>query len=378
LAVSLDNTGAALALQPLSAAQSAVAASERRLSTGQKVQDARDDGAAYIISRHIQDSISKQTVLQQTQMRARSLLDITQSSVGDVSDLLSQMREKALALTDTSLDTASQQALRNDIDALNTQIDRSVSNASFNGTNLLIPDPVPYPVGSANSVNAPMISGSFTVNNNDIDGRLQFSFGFRNTQPGVTMVDFGDGAGPQYYVGANGASFLHDYKASPGTYTVSYQMSVTGWTNTGHDGIDFAQPVFSPFTNATLINANADGTSLQLLHKALSSGSLGLRALDAMTPVQMLGAIGAALDTANLAAAYYGTKQNIVDTLITSTGKTIDAYQKGYGDLVDADMGRDSATWQAAQARVSLATQALSIANHSPKILLSLFPAAKQ
>ncbi len=54
-----------------------------------------------------------------------------------VSDLLTQMKQKALAASDTSLDATSRAALNSDFQSLRNQITQVVSNADFNGTNLI-------------------------------------------------------------------------------------------------------------------------------------------------------------------------------------------------------------------------------------------------
>ena len=50
-----------------------------------------------------------------------------------------------------------------------------------------------------------------------------------------------------------------------------------------------------------------------------------------------------------------------------------DATEKGLGALVDADLAKASSTLQARQAQQQLATQAITIANQAPSVLLSLF-----
>ena len=50
-----------------------------------------------------------------------------------------------------------------------------------------------------------------------------------------------------------------------------------------------------------------------------------------------------------------------------------DALEAGIGNLVDADMAKESARLTALQVQQQLGVQALSIANQSPQIILSLF-----
>jgi flagellin len=54
-----------------------------------------------------------------------------------VSDLLTQMKAKALAASDTSLDSTSRTALNEDFKSLRDQIGKVVANADFNGINMV-------------------------------------------------------------------------------------------------------------------------------------------------------------------------------------------------------------------------------------------------
>jgi flagellin len=51
----------------------------------------------------------------------------------------------------------------------------------------------------------------------------------------------------------------------------------------------------------------------------------------------------------------------------------MDAMESGLGNLIDADLARESARLQALQIRQQLGTQTLSIANQGPQFLTSLF-----
>jgi flagellin len=64
-------------------------------------------------------------------------VDVALSAGEAVSDLLVSMKEKALAAADVTLDTASRTALNNEFKSLRDQIDKVVTNAEFNGGNML-------------------------------------------------------------------------------------------------------------------------------------------------------------------------------------------------------------------------------------------------
>ena len=69
--------------------------------------------------------------------RASSAVDVALSAGQSISDLLIQLKTKALSAADQSLDTASRQAMNQDFVALRDQIGTIVKNASFNGFNLV-------------------------------------------------------------------------------------------------------------------------------------------------------------------------------------------------------------------------------------------------
>jgi len=75
--------------------------------------------------------------------------------------------------------------------------------------------------------------------------------------------------------------------------------------------------------------------------------------------------------TAELGAL--GTKSKSLERSLTFTGKIQDSIEVGIGNLVDADLAKESARLTALQTKQQLGVQALSIANQSSSILLGLF-----
>lgn len=62
----------------------------------------------------------------------------------------------------------------------------------------------------------------------------------------------------------------------------------------------------------------------------------------------------------------------ILDQLL-GTSKLSDAVEASVGNLVDADLAKESAKLQALQVKQQLGVQALSIANQAPQAIMSLF-----
>jgi flagellin len=68
--------------------------------------------------------------------RGQSTIDVALAAGDTVTDLLGKMKEKALAASDTSLNTASFNALKSDFNSLRDQITKAVTNAKFNGVSI--------------------------------------------------------------------------------------------------------------------------------------------------------------------------------------------------------------------------------------------------
>jgi len=131
------NTGAMVALQYLNQTNSDLAAVQQAVSTGLKVSSAKDNGATYAIAQNMRGDVAGYSAVTDSLNRGMSAVDVAMSAGQSISDLLIQMKTKAIAASDSSLDTASRSALNEDFTALRDQITSIVDNASFNGTNLI-------------------------------------------------------------------------------------------------------------------------------------------------------------------------------------------------------------------------------------------------
>ena len=131
------NAGALTALQYLSATQGALSKTQSAINSGLKVASARDNGAIYAIAQNQRGAVAGYQSVINSINNATSSVDVALSAGQSISDLLIQLKQKALSAADASLDTASRQALNSDFTALRDQISTIVKNAVFNGFNLV-------------------------------------------------------------------------------------------------------------------------------------------------------------------------------------------------------------------------------------------------
>lgn len=131
------NVGAMVALRNLNAINSELMATQNRISTGLKISSARDNGAVWAIAQTQRATVSALEVVKSSLSRNGSVIDVSLTAGESISDMLMELKEKALAASDTSLNTVSRNALKSDFEAIRNQIARTVRYSGFNGINLL-------------------------------------------------------------------------------------------------------------------------------------------------------------------------------------------------------------------------------------------------
>jgi flagellin len=131
------NTGAMTALQNLNATSRQLETTQARINTGKKISSAKDNGAVWAIAQSQRGTSQSLNAVKDSIMRGQSTIDVAVAAGESISDLLVSMKEKALAASDASLDTTSRSALNEDFKALRDQVAKAVSNADFNGSNMI-------------------------------------------------------------------------------------------------------------------------------------------------------------------------------------------------------------------------------------------------
>ncbi len=131
------NTGAMIALQYLNQTEAQMEKTQNAVNTGMKVASAKDDGATFAMAQNMRGDIAGYSAVTDSLNRGMSVIDVAMSAGQSISDLLIEMKQKALAASDTSLDTTSRQAINEDFVALRDQIASIVKSATFNGFNLV-------------------------------------------------------------------------------------------------------------------------------------------------------------------------------------------------------------------------------------------------
>ncbi len=129
------NEGAMLALQQLNKTNASLSKVQTAINTGKKVSSAKDNSAVFAIAQKLRADVSGINAAKGSIDRALSTIDVSIAAGEAISDLLIEMKEKAVSSKDQGLDTSSRSSLNQDFTQLRDQITSIVTTAEFNGTN---------------------------------------------------------------------------------------------------------------------------------------------------------------------------------------------------------------------------------------------------
>jgi flagellin len=290
------NSGAMIALQSLAATQTSLATTQNRVSTGLKIASAKDNGAIWAIAQTEKAQADSLDTVTNSLNNGKSVLDTTLQAGNQLTSILTQMREKALAASDAGIDDASRTQYQNEFQKLAQSYSNVVASASFNGVNLI----------DASSGSVAAIGSA--------DGAIKVSSA-HNSLNAATVF-------------AGALTVTAGTVTAPAT-TASVDQ-VTGVTTAWADG-----------------TGTAAASAMATIDTAIKSVTQGLSS--------------------------FGVDSTAIDNQISLVSQVQDSLNTGIGNLVDANLAKESANLQALQTKQQLGVQALSIANQSTGILLGLF-----
>lgn len=129
------NQGALAALQNLSSTNRSLEKLQGNINTGLKVASSKDNAAVFSIAQKLRADVAGLNSVKGSLDRSLSTIDVAIAAGEAVSDLLIEMKEKAVSAKDAGLDSTSRTSLNDDFSQLRDQINSIVDNAEFNGIN---------------------------------------------------------------------------------------------------------------------------------------------------------------------------------------------------------------------------------------------------
>jgi flagellin len=131
------NRQAVFANQSLNQTNAALGGVQKRISTGFRVADARDDGGAFAVAQAVRSDVAGVTAVNEQLGGVKGVLQTTFAALSTVSDTMKQARATLTRLADGAIDSTQRTQYVEQYNLLSAQISSFIDDAKYNGKTLL-------------------------------------------------------------------------------------------------------------------------------------------------------------------------------------------------------------------------------------------------
>ena len=297
----------------LSTSQSSMATTMQRLSSGLRVNSAKDDAAGLAIAERMNAQVKGMNVAVRNANDGISLAQTAEGALGKIGDNLQRMRELAVQSRNATNSAGDRANLQKEFKELQAEIDRTVEGTKFNNMTL-----------------------------------------FSSTAATQLAFQVGAGTDTTDVINIAGAKLGGGSPKAAGAAASAMDGSVISQTNEA----DLIATVVTSYNGSVGIGiggANANDTSV-----------------DAATIDETIDAIDKALDLINDKRANFGASQNRFEAVISNLQVNIENQAAARGRIVDADFATETANLSRSQILQQAGTAMVAQANQLPQQVLSL------
>ena len=134
------NMQSLIAIQSLNATNAQISVTQKRVSTGYRVADARDDGGAFAVARAVRSDVAGVVAVAEQLGGVKGILQTTFAALSVVSDTMKQIRAVLTRLADGAITSGQRETYEAQYELLADQIAKFIDDANYNGRTLLSTD----------------------------------------------------------------------------------------------------------------------------------------------------------------------------------------------------------------------------------------------
>lgn len=393
MALTINTNIASLnAQRNLNGSQSALQTSLQRLSSGLRINSAKDDAAGLAISERFSTQIRGMDVAMRNANDGISLAQTAEGAMAEIGNNLQRIRELSVQAANATNSESDRSALNAEVKQLVSEIDRVANQTNFNGTKLMdgsfsgalfqVGANSGQTIGVNSIVNAKSTSMGQTVFAADLEGSTIDTDGLADegkitvsggTVNGITLRDIeidasGDTDVDNAALGAAAAAAINEKMDLTGVYakldddgtTITLvaikkdtDIEITGLDDVGLDGDDIVIDLEDEDTFARQTASDLDITSFEGAQRALEI-------------------VDNALTSVASARAEMGAVQGRFESVIANLSMTSENLSASRSRIMDADFASETAKLTRSQILQQAGTAMLAQANALPNSVLSL------
>ena len=384
----------------LGTSQGSLATSMQRLSSGLRVNSAKDDAAGLAIAERMNTQVRGQTVAARNSNDGISLAQTAEGALGKVGDMMQRMRELAVQAGNATNSKADRAALQAEVKQLTDEIDRVAKQTSFNGTKILDGSfsGAVFQTGANSGDNITV--GALV--NTTAAGLAKVSYAY-NAETGVQASDVNDlsaitdSSALQVSDGTTSWDLGPVKAASSGTERMGQMVEAINRKSADSGVTAFltqdAAGTYTIEVVSSKLDSNGDAVGMSLTGFTLANsghtGAIGssINASDTTTDAigidtlsiatqrdawVALKKIDSALDQANAARADLGALQSRFESSVANVEIQIENLAAARGRIVDADFAKETANLSRTQILQQAGTAMVAQANQLPQQVLQL------
>jgi len=369
----------------LNMSQSSLATSMQRLSSGLRVNSAKDDAAGLAIAERMNTQVRGLNVAARNANDGISLAQTAEGALGKVGDMLQRMRELAVQSANATNNATDRGALQAEVAQLKEEIGRVAGSTSFNGTKLLDGSFTAqvFQVG-ANSGETILLSAITdadlaalgTLTPPDTTTYTQtlaaatataFATGVSFDVQGVTITTANGAADAGAATAAIKAAFDAAKAGGGATALANVTMDNTGAITSTDASLTIAN-----LSNVSGLTAGTTAGTATVVAGVPETGITNLTIATAADAASAMDAIDTALTAVNTARGTLGAVQSRFENAIASIQVTSENLSAARGRIMDADFAMETANLSRAQILQQAGTAMVAQANQLPQQVLQL------
>ncbi|WP_454753422.1 FliC/FljB family flagellin [Cupriavidus necator] len=393
----------------LNASQSSLNTAIQRLSSGLRINSAKDDAAGQAIANRFTANIRGLTQAQRNANDGISLAQTTEGALTEVNNNLQRIRELSVQAANGSNSASDLKSIQDEIKQRLSEIDRTSAQTDFNGVKVLssAAKPLTVQVGANDSE-------TITIDLEEISSSTLNLTSFNVNGPKARGVNTFDGSNTATAAAHAVAADFQNVFGSSTALTTSSVAEATGGTLATKLGIAGTSVVF---TNQAIVDGNGNWFAEVKISAASAAESTALKAsgfdianggnqtfyigIDAANPTSTgasgttanysidtskldvsslqrgatsnpLASIDAALQKVDDLRSSLGAVQNRFDSVIANLGTTVTNLSASRSRIQDADYATEVSNMTRAQILQQAGTSVLAQANQTTQSVLSL------
>lgn len=372
------NVSAMLSNNALANNDSLLSQSLERLSSGLKINHAKDNPAGLAMAKRMNAQIEGVSTASQNASDGISVIEIADGALGEVADMLQRMNELAVKSANETMTDDDRAMIQQEIAQLKEEVTRVSETTQFNGQNLLDGEfankgYASTPDIKVNSYSSEVAPGEYTIQALTVSKKVE------NGVETYTVDNFEGGKG---------------FPAKDNTYTEMKDGILTIKSKSG-DGFEMKLDLSSQLTadpaaqyTATSVSIDVtgigsmrlqiganEGQVLEMDIPAMNLKNMGIEKLDVSTKAGAddgIDRIKGAISYVSNVRGKLGAYQNRLESTVNSLDITNENMTSAYSRIMDVDMAEEMTNYTTYQVLTQAGTSMLAQANERPSQVLQL------